>query len=273
MSDILERICQEKRTHVAACREYKTLENLEAAAKEASPPRGFAACLSVAVGAGRYGLIAEVKKASPSKGLIRDNFDSASIARGYEAGGATCISVLTDVPYFQGSDTDLTDARAAISIPILRKDFMIDPYQIIEARALGADCVLLIMAALDNIQAKELEDAAYGVGLDVLVEVHNFTELDRALSLETPLIGINNRDLKTFEVDLATTENLLSKIPQGRIVISESGLRGPGDLLRLSKAGVNCFLIGEALMQSKNVEAATRYFLTSQKPESTEGYA
>ena len=271
MSDILERICQDKRTHVTACMKYRTFESIEAAAKVASPPRGFATCLSTAVEAGRYGLIAEVKKASPSKGVIRDDFDSASIARGFEAGGATCLSVLTDVPYFQGSDTDLIEARAAVSLPVLRKDFMIDPYQIIEARALGADCVLLIMAALDNIQAKELEDTAYSVGLDVLVEIHNSSELDRALQLKTPLIGINNRDLKTFDVDLATTESLLSLIPEGRTVISESGLKGPRDLARLSKASVNCFLIGEALMRNRNVEAVTRYFLAPPKAERSGG--
>jgi indole-3-glycerol phosphate synthase len=235
---------------------------MEAAVKEASPTRGFASRLNAAVEAGFYGLIAEIKKASPSKGLIRDDFDSVSLARDYEAGGATCLSILTDVPYFQGSDTDLIEARGVTSLPVLRKDFMVDPYQIIESRVLGADCILLIMAALGDIQAKELEEVANSVGLDVLVEVHNFNELERALLLETPLIGINNRDLKTFDVDLATTESLVSSIPDGRTVISESGLAGPVDLARLSKAGANCFLIGEALMRSNNIEAVTRYFLT-----------
>jgi len=268
MSDILERICSDKRTHVAACRENRSLENLEAAARDAPPPRGFTARLAAAVEAGRYGLIAEIKKASPSKGLIRDDFDPAMLASGYEAGGATCLSVLTDVPYFQGSDTDLMDARGAVTLPVLRKDFMVDPYQIVESRALGADCVLLIMAALDDAQAKELEDAANAVGLDVLVEVHNETELDCALQLQTQLIGINNRNLKTFEVDLATTEGLLDRIPRDRTVVSESGLTVPDDLARLSKAGANCFLIGEALMRSDNVEAATRFLLTPQQAES-----
>ena len=270
MSDILERICRDKLAHVAACRENRSLESLEDAARNVSPPRGFKTRLVGAVEAGGYGLIAEIKKASPSKGLIRDDFAPAVLAKGYEAGGATCLSVLTDVAYFQGSDTDLMDARAAVTLPVLRKDFMLDPYQIVESRALGADCVLLIMAALDDAQARELEDAATGVGLDVLAEVHNKQELDRALELQAPLIGINNRNLKTFEVDLATTETLLAAIPEDRTVISESGLAGPDDLARLSKAGVNCFLIGEALMRSDNVEAATRFFLTPPQAISAE---
>ena len=268
MSDILDRICRHKRDHVAVCRKNRSLESLEAAVRDASPPRGFAARLRTAVEVGRYGLIAEIKKTSPSKGLIRDNFDPATLANGYEAGGATCLSVLTDVPYFQGSDTDLIEARAAVDLPVLRKDFMVDPYQIVESRALGADCVLLIMAALDDAQAGELEDAANALDLDVLVEVHNATELDRALRLQTQLIGINNRNLKTFDVDLATTESLLANIPEDRTVISESGLGGPQDLVRLSKSGVNSFLIGEALMRSDNVEAATRFILTPPQAKS-----
>ena len=269
MNDILKRICNDKRAHVNTCMKYRTLESIEEAAKEASPPRSFANRIKAITDAGHYGLIAEVKKASPSKGLIRKDFDPVTIARSYEAGGATCLSVLTDVPYFQGSDTDLINARAATSLPVLRKDFIIDPYQVIEARALGADCILLIMAALDVTQAKELKEIAYSFKLDVLVEVHNSTELDRALELETPLIGINNRNLKTFDVDLATTENLLHKIPEDRVVISESGLRSPTDLARLSKAGVNCFLIGEALMKNKNIETGTRFFLTPPKTKSS----
>ncbi|MBT3305553.1 MAG: indole-3-glycerol phosphate synthase TrpC [Alphaproteobacteria bacterium] len=268
MSDILDRICRDKLGHVAACRENRSLESLEASAREASPARGFAAHLRAAVESGRYGLIAEVKKASPSKGLIREDFNPATLAGAYQAGGATCLSVLTDVPYFQGSDTDLMEARAAVNLPVLRKDFMLDPYQIIESRALGADCVLLIMAALDDAQAVELEDAATGVGLDVLVEVHDADELVRALNLKTPLIGINNRNLKTFDVDLATTEQLCANIPDDRMVISESGLGTPDDLARLSRAGVNCFLIGEALMRRDNVEAATRFLLAPPESES-----
>ncbi len=262
MSDILIQICEDKRDHVAACKQNRPLAALEAEAKEASPPRGFAARLQGAVERGGYGLIAEIKKASPSKGLIREDFDAAALARAYQAGGATGLSVLTDVPYFQGSDTDLIDARAAADVPVLRKDFMVDPYQIAESRALGADCVLLIMAALDGAQAAELEAAAFGHGLDVLIEVHNPDELARALALQSPLIGINNRDLKTFDVDLAVTEGLLADIPEDHLVVSESGLSTPDDLARLSAAGVDCFLIGEALLRRGDVEAATRALLS-----------
>jgi len=262
MSDILTQINADKRDHVAACKQNRTLADLEDAAKQASPPRGFAARLRGAVSRGGYGLIAEIKKASPSKGLIREDFDPEALAKAYQAGGAACLSVLTDVPYFQGSDTDLIAARAAADLPVLRKDFMIDPYQIVEARALGADCVLLIMAALSGAQAAELEAAAVAQNLDVLIEVHNADELTRALNLKSPLIGINNRDLKTFDVDLATTETLSGDVPEGRMVICESGLSSPDDLARLSQSGVNCFLIGEALMRNRDVEAATRALLT-----------
>ena len=257
MSDALTQICDDKRDHVAACKKNRSLAALEAAAKEAPPPRGFAARLRGAVARGGYGLIAEIKRASPSKGLIREDFEAAALAGAYQAGGATCLSVLTDVPYFQGSDTDLIDARAAADLPVLRKDFMLDPYQITESRTLGADCVLLIMAVLDDAQAAELEAAALAFGLDVLIEVHNADELARALDLKSPLIGINNRDLKTFDVDLSVTEGLLGDIPGDRLVVSESGLSAPADLARLSKGGVNCFLVGEALMREADVEAAT----------------
>ncbi len=257
MSDVLTQICDDKRDHVAACKQNRPLSALAAMAKQVTPPRGFAARLRGAVERGGYGLIAEIKKASPSKGLIREDFDPAILAQAYRAGGATCLSVLTDVPYFQGSDSDLTEARASADLPVLRKDFMIDPYQIIESRALGADCVLLIMAALDGTQASELEAVAEEFGLDVLVEVHNADELTRALQLRSPLIGINNRDLKTFDVDLSVTEGLLKDIPEDHLIVSESGLSAPGDLARLSKLGVNCFLIGEALMRHADVEAAT----------------
>ena len=269
MSDILTRICEDKRLHIAKCQEQRSLESIEITAKQASPARGFAASLNAAVNAGLYGLIAEIKKASPSKGIICDDFDPLSLARSYELGGASCLSILTDVPYFQGSDTDLIEARSTISLPVLRKDFMLDPYQIIESRALGADCVLLIMAILDDIQAKELEDTAKSVGLDVLVEIHNSNELDRALRLETPLIGINNRNLKTFEVDLKMTESLIPYIPKDRTIISESGISRPFDMARLSEAGANCFLIGEAFMRSKNIEAVTRYFLSASVSENS----
>ncbi|MDA1091253.1 MAG: indole-3-glycerol phosphate synthase TrpC [Proteobacteria bacterium] len=270
MSDILTQISADKRDHVAACKHNRSLADLEAGVKQASPPRGFAARLRGAVERGGYGLIAEIKKASPSKGLIREDFDAAALARAYQAGGATCLSVLTDVPYFQGSDTDLINARAAADVPVLRKDFMLDPYQIVEARALGADCVLLIMAVLEDAQAAELEATAIGLSLDVLIEVHNAIELTRALTLKSPLIGINNRDLKTFEVDLSTTEDLLAEIPEDRLVVSESGLSRPADLARLSKSGVHCFLIGEALMRHDDVEIATRTLLSPVQAKTAE---
>ena len=262
MSDILTHICEDKRAHVAACKNDRALADLEDATRQASPPRGFAARLRGAVDRGGYGLIAEIKKASPSKGLIREDFDAAALALAYQAGGATCLSVLTDVPYFKGSDTDLIDARAAADLPVLRTDFMVDPYQIVESRALGADCVLLIMAALDDAQAAELEAAAVNQNLDVLIEVHNADELTRALDLKSPLIGINNRDLKTFDVDLSITEDLLNDIPEDHVIVSESGLSTPDDLARLSTSGVDCFLIGEALMRHADVEAATRSLLS-----------
>ena len=263
MSDVLAKICADKRDHIAACKQRRPLAELEAAAKAAPAPRGFLPSLKSANNKGRYGLIAEIKKASPSKGLIRKDFDPASLAKAYEAGGAACLSILTDGPYFQGRDDDLVHARAACDLPVLRKDFMLDPYQIVESRALGADCVLLIMAALDDAEARDLESAALDTGLDVLVEVHDAGELKRALKLKTSLIGVNNRDLKTFDVDLAVTENMARDIPADRLVVSESGLATNADLARLSKAGVTCFLVGEALMREVDVEAATRALLSN----------
>ena len=268
MSDVLKKICEDKRAYVEALKKSVPLETVEAAAKEVAGPRGFRAALGNAVDAGGYGLIAEIKKASPSKGLIREDFDPPALAKAYQAGGATCLSVLTDTPYFQGHDGDLIEAWTAVDLPVLRKDFMVDAYQIAESRALGADCVLLILAALDDGEAAELEDVAIGYGLDVLAEVHDADELARALKLKTPLLGINNRNLKTFEVDLSVTETLLDSVPSGKLVVSESGLATPEDLARLSDAGVNCFLIGESLMRQDDVEAATRDLLTPPPTES-----
>jgi indole-3-glycerol phosphate synthase len=261
MSDVLTRICDDKLVHIADCKAKRPLGDVESAAKSASTPRGFIAALERTVAAGNYGLIAEIKKASPSKGLIRADFAPASLAKAYEAGGATCLSVLTDVPYFQGNDIYLGEARGAVALPVLRKDFMLDPYQVVEARALGADCILLIMAAVTDSQAAELEQTAFDYGMDVLVEVHNDEELTRALKLKSPLIGVNNRNLKTLEVDIAMTEELAPRLPDGRILVSESGLYNPDDLSRMARAGASCFLIGESLMRQDDVETAVRTIL------------
>jgi len=262
MSDILAQICADKRAHVENCKKRRPLGHIADVARKASPPRGFAARLAETVDGGGYGLIAEIKRASPSKGVIRADFSPVLLAQAYESAGATCLSVLTDVPYFQGADEFLVATRAATSLPALRKDFLLDPYQIVEARALGADCVLLIMAALDDRQAQELESTATEFQMDVLVEVHDEMELERALALKARLIGINNRNLKTLEVDLVTTERLAPQVPRGRIVVSESGLTSPADLTRMSAVGVSCFLVGESLMVQDDVEAATRALLT-----------
>jgi indole-3-glycerol phosphate synthase len=261
MSDTLARIIAGKREEVARRRAARPIGEVERAARSASAPRGFAAALEHAVAAGRYGLIAEIKKASPSKGLIRADFDPPALARAYAEGGATCLSVLTDEPWFQGRDVYLAAARAAVGLPVLRKDFMIDPYQIAESRALGADCVLLIMAALSGAQARELEAAAANLAMDVLIEVHDAAELDRALKLKGRLIGINNRNLKSLKVDLRTTEELAATVPDDRLLIAESGLFTPADLARMARAGARCFLIGESLMRQADVAAATRALL------------
>ena len=261
MSDTLTRITADTRRHVEACKARRPLAVVERAARGADSPRGFASALKAAIAAGRYGLIAEIKKASPSKGLIRPDFDPPSLARAYERGGATCLSVLTDEPYFQGKDEFLVQARAATNLPVLRKDFMIDPYQIVEARALGADCVLLIMACLDDALAVELARLAHKWGMDVLVEVHDAAELDRALQIDSDLVGVNNRNLKTLVVDLATTEQLAPKVPKDRVLVAESGLGSPADLARMARVGASAFLIGESFMRQPDVEAAVREIL------------
>lgn len=265
MSDTLARICADKRESLARSKQRRPLPVLEEAARGAPPSRGFADRLAAAVAQGRYGLIAEIKKASPSQGVIRRIFDPAALARAYDRGGATCLSVLTDRPYFQGRDEHLTAARAAVALPVLRKDFILDPYQVVESRALGADCVLLIMAALDDRLARELEEVAMGWGMDVLVEVHDEAEFDRALALKSRLIGVNNRNLKTLEVDLATTERLSPRLPPDRLLVCESGLETPADLARMARAGAHCFLIGTWLMAVPDVAAATRALLAAPK--------
>jgi indole-3-glycerol phosphate synthase len=261
MTDVLAKICAEKRTEIAINKRAHPPGALAQAIKRLPPPRGFIAALDAAVKAGRYGLIAELKVASPSGGMIRPDFDPAALARAYERGGATCLSVLTDEPNFKGQPEHLVLARAAVKLPVLRKDFMLDPYQVAEARALGADCILLIMAALLDADAAALEAAAHELGMDVLVEVHDKEELYRALRLKTRLIGINNRNLKTLKTDIATTETLAELVPRDRLVVSESGIVDPADLARLARAGAKCFLIGESLLRQPDVEQAARALL------------
>ncbi len=266
MSDILSRIVAGKRIEVAAAQARRPIDEMERLARVQPPARGFGSALDQAVAARGYGLIAEIKKASPSAGLIRADFDPPALARAYQEGGAACLSVLTDTPHFQGSEADFKSARAAVRLPTIRKDFIVDPWQVAESRAMGADCVLLILAALTDSDAAEFETAAMGYGMDVLVEVHDEAEFDRALRLRSRLIGVNNRNLKTMVTDIGTTERLAARLPKDRVLVAESGLKSPSDLARLARVGARRFLIGESLMRQEDVAAATRGLLAHALP-------
>ncbi len=260
MSDVLQKIVAYKREDVAQRKRATPFSEIDAAARAQTPPRGFADALAVMTA--RPALIAEIKKASPSKGLIRADFHPPSLARAYAEGGAVCLSVLTDEPSFQGHDSFLVAARGAVALPALRKDFMIDPWQIAESRALGADAILVIMACVDDELAIDLTEAASDYGMDALVEVHDEAELERALTLDARLIGVNNRDLRTFETKLETTERLAPRVPKDRILVAESGINTGVDIARLTRAGARAFLVGESLMRQSDVAAATRALLS-----------